>query len=34
MKRAIYSVIYVVLSIAALVLASGAPAVFSGTGGG
>jgi hypothetical protein len=34
MKRAYWMVVYVILSTVALVLASGAPAVFSGTGGG
>ncbi len=34
MKRAYFTVLYVVLSIATLVLASGAPASYSGTGGG
>lgn len=34
MKRAYFTVLYFVLTAAALVLASGAPAPFSGTGGG
>lgn len=34
MKRIILTVVYVVFAIASLVLASGAPAVFSGSGGG
>lgn len=34
MKKVYFTIIYVVLSIATLVLASGAPASYSGTGGG
>ena len=34
MKRIYFTVVYVVLTAAALVLASGAPVSFSGTGGG
>ncbi len=34
MKRAYFNIIYFVLATAALLLASGAPAAFSGTGGG
>jgi hypothetical protein len=34
MKRVYFLVVYVVLTVAALVLASGAPVSFSGTGGG
>jgi len=33
-KKAFFGVLYVVLSVAALVLASGAPAAYGGTGGG
>jgi hypothetical protein len=34
MKKVYFTIVYVILSIGALVLASGAPAAFSGTGGG
>ena len=34
MHKTFFSVVYVVLSIAALVLASGAPAAYGGSGGG
>jgi len=34
MKRVYLTILYFVLTIAALVLASGAPVAFSGTGGG
>jgi len=34
MKRVYLTIVYFVLTIAALVLASGAPVAFSGTGGG
>jgi hypothetical protein len=34
MRKTFFSVVYVVLSIAALVLASGAPAAYGGSGGG
>jgi hypothetical protein len=34
MKRVYLTIVYLVLTIAALVLASGAPVAFSGTGGG
>jgi len=34
MKRTYLTVVYFVLSVAALVMASGAPAVWGGTGGG
>jgi hypothetical protein len=34
MKRAYLTVLYFVMAAAALVLASGAPVSFSGTGGG
>ena len=34
MKKVYFSVIYVVLSVAALVLASGGPVAYSGSGGG
>jgi hypothetical protein len=34
MKRAYFHIVYIVLTAAALILASGAPAPFSGTGGG
>ncbi len=34
MKRIIPTIVYVVFVIASLVMASGAPAVFSGSGGG
>jgi hypothetical protein len=34
MKRVYWTVVYVVLTIAAMVLASGAPVSFGGTGGG
>jgi hypothetical protein len=34
MKRIYFTVVYVVLTVAALVLSSGAPVSFSGTGGG
>ena len=34
MRKLFFSVVYVVLSVAALVLASGAPVAYSGTGGG
>ncbi len=34
MKRVYLTIVYIVLSTAALILASGAPAVFSGSGGG
>ncbi len=34
MKRVYVNIVYFVLSAAALLLASGAPAAFSGTGGG
>jgi len=34
MKRIYFTVVYFVLTAAALVLASGAPVSFSGTGGG
>ena len=34
MKRAYLTVLYFVLTAAAVVLASGAPVAFSGTGGG
>jgi hypothetical protein len=34
MKRAYFTIVYVVLSVAAIVLASGAPVSFSGSGGG
>lgn len=33
-KRVYWTVIYVILTVAALVMASGAPASWSGTGGG
>lgn len=34
MKRVYFHIVYVILTAAALILASGAPAPFSGTGGG
>ena len=34
MKRIYFTILYVILSVGALILASGAPAAFSGTGGG
>jgi len=34
MKRIYFTVVYFVLAVVALVLASGAPVSFSGTGGG
>jgi hypothetical protein len=34
MKRVYWTVVYVVLTVAAMVLASGAPVSFGGTGGG
>lgn len=34
MKRIYFTVVYVVLTVAALVLTSGAPVSFGGTGGG
>ena len=34
MKKLYFTIVYVLLSVGALVLASGAPAAFSGTGGG
>ena len=34
MKRVYFSVVYVVLSIAGLVMASGAPTAWTGSGGG
>jgi len=34
MKRAYFTIVYVVLSVAALVIASGAPVGWTGTGGG
>ena len=34
MKQVYWNIVYVVLSVAAIVLASGAPASFSGSGGG
>lgn len=34
MKTVYWSIVYVVLSVAAIVLASGAPVSFSGSGGG
>ena len=34
MKKVYWSIVYVVLSVAAIVLASGAPVSFSGSGGG
>jgi hypothetical protein len=33
MRKAYFTVIYVVLSVAALVLASGGPVAYSGSGG-
>lgn len=33
MKRAYYSVVYVILTLGALLVASGAPIPWSGTGG-
>ena len=34
MRKAYFTIVYVILSIAALVVASGAPIPHSGTGGG
>mgnify|MGYP000843540052 CR=1 FL=1 len=34
MKRIYFTVVYVVLTVAALAMASGAPVAFGGTGGG
>jgi len=34
MKKTYFTIVYVLLSIATLVLASGAPAAFGGSGGG
>jgi hypothetical protein len=34
MKKVYFTIIYVVLSVAAMVLASGAPLAYGGTGGG
>jgi len=34
MKRAYFTILYFVLAAAAMVLASGAPVAFGGTGGG
>lgn len=34
MKRIYFNIVYVVLSVVAIVLASGAPVSFSGSGGG
>lgn len=33
MKKVYFAIVYVILSLAALILASGAPAAYSGTGG-
>lgn len=34
MKRAYWTIVYVLLATVTLILSSGAPAVFSGSGGG
>jgi len=34
MKRAYFAVVYIVLTVATIVLASGAPVPWGGTGGG
>ncbi len=34
MKKTYYTIVYVLLSVATLVLASGAPACYGGAGGG
>jgi len=34
MKKAYLTIVYVVLTVAAMVLASGAPLIFGGNGGG
>ena len=34
MRKIFFTVVYVILSVAALILASGGPAPYSGTGGG
>ncbi len=34
MKKTWYTIVYVILSVAALILASGAPAAYGGSGGG
>ena len=34
MKRVYFTIVYIVLALVALVLSSGAPVAFGGTGGG
>lgn len=34
MKKAYFTIIYVVLAVAALILASGGPVAYTGSGGG
>ena len=34
MRKTFFTIVYVVLSVAAMILASGAPVAYSGTGGG
>jgi hypothetical protein len=34
MKKTYFTIVYVILSVAAIILASGAPAAYGGSGGG